>query len=154
MLAIPLGLYHTGSEYPGRSPILLVFVTPVLQWTHGYCPLGSYLIFDRYFPLINAFHVDLLSRRHQFSSIPAFAVSSRMVFPTCVIMVLPLFILLLIGSICGISCVEVLHNMRLGDGVLPHSLVGSPIMKQHKASLTFTNAFWYPPPGELLEDFS
>ena len=30
MLAIPLGLYHTGSEYPGRSTILLVCVNPEL----------------------------------------------------------------------------------------------------------------------------
>ena len=58
MLSIPLGLYHTGSEYTGRSPILLVCVTTMLQWTHRYCPLGESLIFERYFLLKNALHVN------------------------------------------------------------------------------------------------
>ena len=60
MLAIPLGLYQTGSEYPGRLPLFLVCVTPVLQLTRRYWPLGASMIFDKYFPLINAFHIDWL----------------------------------------------------------------------------------------------
>ena len=66
MLAIPLGLYHTGSKYPGRLPILFVCVTPALQWTRIYCPSGASLIFERYFSLVNALHVYWLWRRHQF----------------------------------------------------------------------------------------
>ena len=58
MLDIPLGLYQTGLEYPGRSPILLVCVTYVLKWTHIYCPLGESLVFEMYFLLMNALHVD------------------------------------------------------------------------------------------------
>ena len=69
MLAIPLRLYQTGSKYPGRSLILLVCVTPELQWTHRYFPQGAYMIFDRYFSLMNALHVDWLSRRQLFSLI-------------------------------------------------------------------------------------
>ena len=37
---------------------------------------------------------------------------------------------------------------------MPHSSVWDPIMRLHKSSLTFTNAFWSYPPGSLLEDFS
>ena len=66
----------------------------------------------------------------------------------------PFFTLLLIGSVCGTSCVEVWQNMRPGDGGSPHYLVGAPIMRLHKASLIFTNAFWSPPLGGLLEYFS
>ena len=79
MLAILLGLYHTGSEYLGRSPIILVCVTDKLQWTHRYFPSGTSLIFERYFTLMNVLHVDWLSRRRQFSLIPASAVADRMV---------------------------------------------------------------------------
>ena len=53
MLAIPLGLYQTGLEYPGRSPIVLVSVTPELQCTHRYFPSGASMIFERYFTLMN-----------------------------------------------------------------------------------------------------
>ena len=66
MLDIPLGLYQTGSKYPGRSPIVLVCVTPVLQWKCIYCPLGASIIFERYFPLMNALHINRLSIRHKF----------------------------------------------------------------------------------------
>ena len=66
MLAIPLGLYQTGSEYLGRSPTILVCVTPALKWTHEYCTPGASIIFDTYFPLMNAFHIDWLSRRRPF----------------------------------------------------------------------------------------
>ena len=44
--------------------------------------------------------------------------------------------------------------MRPGDGSSPHSSVGDTIMRLHEASLTFTSAFWSPPPGGLLDDFS
>ena len=58
MLAIPLELYQTGSEYMGRSPILLVCVTPELQWTHRSFSSGASMIFESYFPLMNVLHVD------------------------------------------------------------------------------------------------
>ena len=143
MLAIPLGLYHTGSEYPGRSPIVLVCVTPMLQWTRIYYPSGESLIFERYFLLVNAFHVDCLSRRHQFSSIMASAAESRMVFPTCIIMEFPFLKLLLMGSVCDTSCVDFWQNMRPIDGSSPHYSMGYPIMRLRGASFTFTNYFWY-----------
>ena len=41
MLTIPFGLYQTVLEYPGRSPILLVCVTNVLQWTRRFFSIGS-----------------------------------------------------------------------------------------------------------------
>ena len=41
--------------------------TSALQWTRRYCPSGASLMFDSYFPLINALHVDWLSIMHQFS---------------------------------------------------------------------------------------
>ena len=154
MLAIPLELYHTILKYPGRSPIFLLYGNTALQWAHRYFPSGVSLVFERYFPLMNALHVDWLSRRHQFSSIPASAVSARMVSPTCIILAIPFFTLLLIGSVCGTSCVEVAHNMSPGDGGSTHSSVGDPIMRLHEASLIFTNDFWSPPPGGLLEYFS
>ena len=154
MFAIPLGLYHTGSECTGISPILLVCVTPALQWTRRYFPPGVPIIFERYFLLMNALHVDWLSRMNHFSSITASATAARMVSPTCIILALPLFVLLLIGSLCGTSCVEVWQNISPVDGVSPHSFLGYPIMRLHKASLTFANAFCSPPPGGLLGDFS
>ena len=153
MLAIPFGLYHTVSEYHRRSPILLVCVTPELQWTHRYFPPGASLIFDRYFSLMNALHVDWLSRRHKFSSILASAGAARMVLPTCMILVSPFLTLLLISSVFWTSWVEVWNNMRLGDGSLLHYLVGYPIMRLHQSFLTFTNYFWSPPPGGLLDYF-
>ena len=151
MLSIPLGLYQTGSEYPGRSPILLVCVNPALKWTRRYFPSGASLIFERYFMLMNALHVNWLPRRHQFSLVPASDTVSRMVSPKCIIMALPFFILLLIGSVCGTSCVEVWQNTSPGDGGLNHYLVGDPTMRLHEASLKSSNAFCYPTPGGLLE---
>ena len=133
---------------------MLVCVTPVLQWIHRYFPYGASLIFERYFLLLNALHVDWFSMRHQFSSITASAAAARMVSPICIMLALPFFTLLLIGSVCGTFCVEVWNNMRPGDGGLPHSLVGAPITRLHKTSLTLTNDFWSPPPGGLLDDFS
>ena len=43
--------------------------------------------------------------------------------------------------------------MSTGDEGSPHYSVGDTIIGLHEASLTFTNAFWYPLPGSLLEDF-
>ena len=114
MLAIPLGLYRTGSEYPGSSPIFLVCVTPVLQWIRGYFSSVSSLIFDRDFTLVNALNVDWLSRRHQFSLIPESIVAVRMVSPTCIMLAFPFFILSLIGSVCRNSCVDVWQNISPG----------------------------------------
>ena len=125
-----------------------------LQWTRWYCPPGSSLMFESYFPLINAFHVNWLSRRHQFSSIPASAAASRMVSPTCIMLASTFLTLLLIDWFCRASWVEVWQNMRSVDGSSPHSSVGDPIMRLHDASLTFASAFWSPPPGGLLDYFS
>ena len=133
---------------------MLVCVTTALQWTRRYCPSGVNLIFERYFPLTNALNVGWLLIRHQFSSIPASAAATMMVSPTCIIMELPFFTLLLIGSVCGTSCVEVWKNMSPGDGGSPHSSVRDPVMKLHEASLTSTNDFCSPPTGGLLEDLS
>ena len=95
----------------GRSPILLVCVTPALKWTHRYYPSGASLIFERYFLLMNALHVDWLSRRNNFSSSPASSVAARMVLPTFIMLVLFLT-LLLIYCFCRTSCVEVCQKMR------------------------------------------
>ena len=82
MFAIPFGLYLTVLYYPGSSQIVLVHVTPALPLRHRYFPSVAPLMFDRYFPLMTAFHVDWLSRRHQFSSILASDVSASLVSPT------------------------------------------------------------------------
>ena len=66
--------------------------------------------------MMNALHVDLLVRRHQFSLIPASNVASRMVSSICVILALLFFVLFLVGSVCRTSCVEVWKNMSSGDG--------------------------------------
>ena len=73
--------------------MLLVCVTPALQWTCKYFPSGASLIFERYFPLMNALLVDWLSRRHHFSSILASAAAARMVLPTLMMLALPLLTL-------------------------------------------------------------
>ena len=112
MLDIALGLYQAVFEYPGRSPMLLVYVTPALQWKHIYCPSEVFLMFDRSFPLMKAFHVNLLPRRHQFSSIPDYFAAANMVSPTCIMLALPLLcdnasmILSVIGSVCKTFCDE------------------------------------------------
>ena len=94
-----------------------------------------------------------LKGRHQFSSIPSSAAAASMVSSARIMLALTFFTLLLIGSVFGTSCVEFWQNMRSGDVSLPHSSVGSPIMRLQEAPLKFTNAFWYPPPRGLLEDF-
>ena len=43
--------------------------------------------------------------------------------------------------------------MRPRDGSSLHPSVGDPIMRLHKAYLTFTSAFWSPPPGGVVERF-
>ena len=153
MLAITLELYQTGSGYTGRSPILLVCVTTKLQWTRIYLPLGTFLIFERYFPLMNALHVYWYLRRQQISLILNYATSDRMVSPTCIMLTLPFFILLLLGTVFRTSYVKVWQSISPVDGGSPDSLVEVSIIRLHKASLMFTNAFWYPPPGVLLEDY-
>ena len=61
-------------------------VTPALQWTRRYFPLQASLIFDSYFPLMNALHVNFLSRRHQFSLIKAFTAAARTLLTTHIMM--------------------------------------------------------------------
>ena len=68
---------------------------------------------------MNALYVKWLSIRHQFLSIPASAAAARMVSPTYIVIALPFFIMLLIGSVCGTSSVEFLQYMILGDGSYP-----------------------------------
>ena len=81
----------------------LVCVIPALQWTRRYFTSGSSLIFEMHFLLINELHVDWLSRRHKFSSIPASAAAARMVSTTCIILASPFLTLLLIGWFCRAS---------------------------------------------------
>ena len=90
MLSIPFGLYQTGFEYPGRSPILLVYVSTSLQWAYRYCQSEAYLMFDRYLTLMKALHVDWLSRRHPFSSMLSHAASARIISTTRIILSLRL----------------------------------------------------------------
>ena len=47
-----------------------------------------------------------------------------MVFTTCIILELPFFILLFIGSVCWTSCVDVWQNMSPGEYVSPHCFGG------------------------------
>ena len=82
---------------------MLVCVTPALQLKRRYCPSGKSLISERYFMLMNALHVNWLLRKHQIILIMASSAAARMVSPTCIILVLPLFILFLIVSVN--SCV-------------------------------------------------
>ena len=153
MLAIPLRLYQTGLEYPVRSPILLVGVTPALQSTCGYFLLVAYLIFERYFPLMNVLHVYLLSKRHQFPSFWPLMRQPGWYWSRALCWCYP-FSYFFIGSVCITSCVEVWHKISPGDCGSPHSSVGATIVRLYKSSLMFTNSFWYHPPGWLLEDFS
>ena len=90
--------------------------------------------------LMNALHINWLSRRHQFSSIPASAAAARMVSSTCIILAPPFLILLLVDSVCRTSWVDVWQNMRPWDGGLPHSLVGGPIMRPNEVSLISISA--------------
>ena len=91
MFAIYLGLYQTGFEYPGRSQILLVYVTSSLQWARTYFPSGASLMFDIYLPLTKALHVDWFSRRDHFPAVPASSAADSMVSPTCIMLTLKLF---------------------------------------------------------------
>ena len=112
------------------------------------------MIFEGYLSLMNALHVNWLLRRRQFSLILDSTAAVRRVLPTCIMLALPFFILLLIVSVYWTSCVDVWQNMSPGDGGSPHSSLGDPIMRLHKAYFTFTNTFWYPLPGGLLAYFS
>ena len=90
-------------------------------------PLGSSLMFDRYFPLIKAFHVDWFSIRHQSLSIPAYTEADSMVSPTRVMFPLCLlcdntsWISSVMGSICKTYCGEIWKNMSTGYGRSYHS---------------------------------
>ena len=130
---------------------MLVCVTPALQWARRYCPSGTSLIFERYFLLTDVLHVEWLLRRLKFLSILTSDAAARTVSPTCIMMASPFLKLLLMGSFYGTSCVKVWHKMSTKDGTLPHFVVGDPIMRLHKVSLTFTNELWSPPPGGFLE---
>ena len=90
MLDILFGLYQIEFEYPEMSPILLVHVTPSLQCTCRYFPSGASQMFDGYFPLMKALHVELFSRRHHFLSIPSSDFISSMVSPTRIMLALSL----------------------------------------------------------------
>ena len=111
-------------------------------------------MFYRCFPLMDVFHVDWLSRRHQFSLIMVFAAADRMVSPTCIMLPLSFFILLLIGSVCNNSCVEVFQNIIPGDKESYHSSVGDPIIRLYEDYLAFTNTFWSTPSGGGVAYFS
>ena len=52
-----LGVIPYRIEISREVTNFLVCVTPALQWTRRYCPLGASLIFERYFSLTNALHV-------------------------------------------------------------------------------------------------
>ena len=107
-------------------------------------------MFDRYFPLMKALHVDLLSRRHQFSSSTDSVSAARMVSPTRIMLVFPLLcnnaslVLSVTGSFYKTYSDEVWHNIIPGDGRSSHSSVGITIMILHYSSLTFTNLFCSP----------
>ena len=145
MLAIPFGLYQTWFEYPGRSPILLVHVTPAFKCKRRYCLPGTSLIFDRYLTLMKLLQVNWLLSRHKISSIPDYAPSSRMVSPTHIMLELRLLCenyfwdSSVLAYICNNVCDEVWYNMRPEGGRSSHSLVGMSIMRLHDASSTFTN---------------
>ena len=89
---------------------------------HIYILSGSSVIFDRYLPLMKVLHVDWLSRRHQFYSIPDSSGASRILSPTQIMLVLRLlcenssWYSSVLDCICKNSCDEVLHNMSTGDG--------------------------------------
>ena len=61
-----LGVIPDRIRISGEVANFLMCVTPVLQWTRRYFPSGSSLIFESYFTLMNALHVNLLLIRHQF----------------------------------------------------------------------------------------
>ena len=102
------------------------------------------MIFERYLLLLNVLHVDWLLRWHQFSSILASAAASRMVSPMCIILGLPIFKLLLVGSVFRTSCVDVWQNISPGNGSSPHSSEGAPIMNLHEASFYIHQCFLVP----------
>ena len=125
-----------------------MLVTISLQRTRRYFPAGAFLVFDKYLPLMKALHVDLLSRRHQFSSITDSDATARMVSFTCITLVLPLLcdnaylILSVILSVCKNSCDEVWQNTSPRDRRPSHSLVGIHTVILHDEYLTLTNVFF------------
>ena len=113
ILDTPVGVYQAGFDYPGRSPFLLVHVSHSLHLTHRYCLSGAFLMFDRFLPLMKAFHFDWLSISHQFSSIMDSSEATRIVSPTRITLDSTLLcendslILSVPGSFCKTSCDEI-----------------------------------------------
>ena len=113
MLDNPFVLYKTVFGYPGRSPILCVYVTPEFQWTCKYCTSVLSLMFYRYLKFAKSLRFNCLSRFHQFSSIPASSAASRIVSPTCIILELCFscgdyfWYSSVMESICKATCDEV-----------------------------------------------
>ena len=91
VLAIKFLLFQTGFEYPGISPIIFVYVTPVFQYTRIYFPSGESLMVDIYLLLMKALHVELFFRRQTISSIKTSAVAAKMLSPTRIILEILLF---------------------------------------------------------------
>ena len=105
-------------------------------------------------------HVDLLSRRNQFSSIPASTVAYRMVSIIHIMLALHLLhenISLdssVMGYISKTSFDKVWKNISPGDGRSCHSLVVMTIMILHDASSASINVFCSPTPsGVLIPEF-
>ena len=159
MLAIPFGLYQTVFEYPGRSLILLVYVSPSFQLTCKYYPSGASLMFDRYFPLMKALRVYWFLRRHKCSSIQAYDAAASIVYTTRIMLA---FLFLcenaycasyVLPSIFNTACGEVWQNTSPVDGISSHYLVGITIIILHDASLEFINFLSPPLSGGLFPCF-
>ena len=156
MLNIPFGLYQKWFWYTGKSPILFVDVTPALKCTCRYFLSGVSLVFGRYLPLMKAFTFNLLSRRHQLSSITDSDATSSMIYPTCIMLALILLCendswhLHLLDSIWNTTYDEVWQNRSSVDEISSHSLVGMVVMRLHDASSTFNNFVSPPPPSNFL----
>ena len=105
-------------------------------------------MFDRYFPLMEEFHIDWLSRIHQFTSILVSAAANSILYPTQIILALSLlrentyWNLYVMDYIWKTSFDEVWKNTIPVYGRSPHYLVDIPIMRLHDTSLTFTNVFF------------
>ena len=128
-------------------------VTPALQCTRRYCPSGSSLIFERFFFVYECVACQLVVEKEPIIVNFVLRCSSQDGITHVHYSGITLHHAVFIGSVCGTSCVEFWNNMRPGYGTFPHSSVEDAIMRLHEASLTFTNAFWSPLIGGLLEDF-
>ena len=109
---------------------------------------------------MKALHVDLLPIKHQFYLIPDSAEETRMVSPTCIMLVLHLLHKnsflnsSVMVSIYKTSFDEVWKNMNPGDGMSSRSFLGMPITRLHDASSTVTNDFYPPLSGGFFPDFT